>query len=107
MTMNPRDTDKLDYGGTRVRDDLRGAHRFLLDHVRTPGTWWTGSERVAIAAASRAAARCGLCRARRGSLSPAGGVGRHDGSGALPEDVTDTVHPAPIPRGSHGAGSTG
>jgi len=85
-------TDGLDYGGASVRDDLRGAHRHLLDHVRAPGTWWTGAERVAIAAGSRAAVHCGLCRARQDSLSPGAVDGRHEGSGELPENVIDTVH---------------
>ena len=85
-------TDELDYGGVAVRDDLRRAHRDLLDHVRAPGTWWTGAERVAIAAAARAAVRCGRCRASKASLSPRAVEGRHEGAGELPEHVTDTVH---------------
>ena len=65
--MREGDTDELDYGRAQVpvRKDLVAAHRFLLDHVRSPGTWWTGEERVAIAAESRQAARCALCRSRK------------------------------------------
>jgi hypothetical protein len=87
-------TDELTYASARVpiRDDLREAHRRLLHHIRAPGTWWTGAERVAIAAESRGAARCALCRARKASLSPGAVAGRHDTSGGLPEPVTDTVH---------------
>src|SRR2546426_11368334 len=42
-------TDGVEYKGARapVREDLREAHRFILDHVRSPGTWWTGAERAA------------------------------------------------------------
>jgi len=75
-----------------VRKDLVAAHRFLLDHMRTPGTWWTGEERVAIATEARGAARCALCRARKASLSPSAATGRHDGPHVLPENVVDAVH---------------
>src|SRR2546422_7548921 len=50
-------TDGVEYEGAQapVREDLREAHRFILDHVRSPGTWWTGAERAAMAAEARAA----------------------------------------------------
>ena len=87
-------TDGADYRGAQapVRDDLREAHRFILDHVRSPGTWWTGAERVEIAAEARGATRCALCRERRKSLSPGAVHGRHDGPHALAESVIDAVH---------------
>lgn len=31
-----------------IRDDLREAHRTVVDQWSHPGTWWTGSERLAI-----------------------------------------------------------
>jgi hypothetical protein len=85
---------QLDYAGasTPVPDDIAQAHRFLLDHIRSPGTWWTGAERVAIATESRRAATCALCRERKASLSPSAGQGAHDGEHGLPPDVVDTVH---------------
>src|SRR3989442_1631792 len=60
-------TDAAEYRGAQapVRDDLREAHRFILDHVRSPGTSWTGAERLEIAAEGRGATRCALCRGRR------------------------------------------
>jgi len=90
----PSRVDDLEYIGasTPVGDDLRRAHRFLLDHIRSPGTWWTGSERVAIATESRRAAGCGRCRERKASLSPGAVGGAHDGSHDLPANVVDTVH---------------
>src|SRR5262249_33251638 len=83
-----------DYGGAPVpvREDLKEAHRFLLDHVRAPGAWWTGQERVSIAAASRGAPGRGLLHARKESLSPAAIAGRHRTGGELREDVVDAVH---------------
>jgi hypothetical protein len=35
--------------GVIVRDDLADAHRLAWEHLATPGTWWTGAERVALA----------------------------------------------------------
>jgi hypothetical protein len=87
-------TQRVEYTGAEVpvREDLREAHRFILDHVGSPGTWWTGAERVAIAAEARGATRCTLCRERRKSLSPGAVRGRHDGAHTLPENVVDAVH---------------
>ena len=84
----------VDYQGAPapVRDDLRDTHRFLLDHIGAPGMWWTGQDRVAIAAESRGAARCTLCQARKESLSPGALTGRHDGPGTLGEHVIDAIH---------------
>src|SRR3989442_3830790 len=88
------DTEELEYRGAEapVRRDLVEAHRFLLDHVGAPGTWWTGEERVAIAAESRRAPRCALCRERKASLSPSAVAGQHDGPHTLAENVVGTVH---------------
>jgi len=85
---------ELDYDGAPapVREDLKEAHRFLLDHVCAPGTWWTGRQRAAIAAESRRASRCGLCQARKESLSPGAITGRHHADGELREDVVDAIH---------------
>src|SRR5439155_464741 len=40
-------TSAVEYEGAPapVRQDLREAHRFFLDHIRSPGTWWTGAGR--------------------------------------------------------------
>jgi hypothetical protein len=85
---------RFDYAaaGIPIRDDLRAAHEYLWEHLRSPGTWWTGAERVAIAAESRRAVACELCRSRKAALSPAAVTGRHDTTGELPEVVVDVVH---------------
>jgi len=77
-----------------IRDDLVLAHRQAWDRIALPGTWWTGRERVAIAAATRAADDCALCRRRRQALSPYGETGEHDGAnrGVLPAAAIDAVH---------------
>jgi alkylhydroperoxidase family enzyme len=84
----------VDYSaaGIPVRDDLTEAHAELLEHLRAPGTWWTGAERVAIAAESRNAPDCALCQERKNALSPSAVKGEHDSLGALPEVVVDVIH---------------
>jgi len=84
----------VDYSaaGIPIRDDLTKTHGELLEHLRAPGTWWTGAERVAIAAESRHALDCALCRERKDALSPSSVKGEHDSLGALPEAVVDVIH---------------
>jgi hypothetical protein len=36
-------------GTVTVRDDLAEAHRLAWDHVASPGSWWTGAQRVELA----------------------------------------------------------
>lgn len=84
----------IDYSaaGVPIRDDLRDAHRALWEHVRAPGSWWSGAERVAVVAESRAAQRCPLCQARKDALSPHAIQGRHESSGALPDAAVEVIH---------------
>ena len=82
----------FDYGGTNVREDIRAAQRCLWEHVRSPGSWWTGSERVAIAAEARNADTCGFCAARKSALSPGAVRGEHHRGGVLGPDLVDVVH---------------
>ena len=78
--------------GVPVREDLQQAHRDIWEHVRRPGTWWTGAQRVAIAAAARRATTCSLCGARKAVLSPKSVAGTHDTDGMLPDSVVEVVH---------------
>jgi len=66
----------------------------MWNRLAAPGTWWTGRERVAIAAEVRAARDCAACHARRLALSPEAVVGGHGSAsaGLLPEVVVDCVH---------------
>ncbi len=86
--------DELDYsaGPVAVRDDLRETHAFLREHLRSPGCWWSGAERLAMVRAARGAAECRLCRERQTALSPNAVQGTHDSDGALPENVVEVVH---------------
>lgn len=85
------DTGQL---GDPIRDDLVMGHRMAWERLAKPGTWWTGRERVAIAAESRAADYCSVCRARREALSPSAVEGHHDevSSDVLPAAAIDAVH---------------
>jgi alkylhydroperoxidase family enzyme len=84
----------LDYSaaGVAVRGDLIASHRALLEHIASPGTWFSGAERVAIARESRAAPDCALCHERRAALSPFAVEGRHDAATDLPDLVVEVAH---------------
>ena len=75
-----------------IRDDLAAAHGRAWAHIARPGTWWDGAARVAIAAETRQASGCALCRERKAALSPSAVVGCHDTLGELPEIVVEVVH---------------
>jgi hypothetical protein len=87
-------SQELDYTAARVpiRDDLRAAQQFVWEHIGSPGTWWTGEQRVAIAAEARHAAHCDLCGRRKAALSPHAFAGVHDTRAALPPNVVDVIH---------------
>ena len=51
-----------------VRDDVLDGLRFAWDRIAAPGTWWTGVERVAIAATARAAEPRPLWNRRPGTV---------------------------------------
>jgi len=75
-----------------IRDDLAKAHARAWERIGRPGTWWDGAARVAIAAETRHASSCRLCRRRKEALSPTAIEGTHDSLGALPEIVVEVVH---------------
>ena len=84
----------VDYAGADVpvRDDLRVTHLEMLDHFRRPGSWFTGAERLAIAAESRNALDCPLCLERKASLSPEQPAGKHSRVTDLPEPLVELAH---------------
>lgn len=75
-----------------VRDDFAAAHNRFWTRLAAPGAWWTGAERVAIAAEVRQAWNCRLCQARQDALTPAAVQGEHDHLGTLPSTAVDVVH---------------
>ncbi len=85
---------ELDYSaaGLEVREDLQSAHRMVLDHFRRPGCWFTGAQRIAIAAEARRALECPLCRERKAAVSPEHVQGEHASAGKLAETLVDVIH---------------
>jgi hypothetical protein len=77
-----------------VREDMLVTYRRAWDRIAEPGTWWTGAERVAIAAESRAAENCEFCERRAEALSPNSETGQHDGPSGeiLPPAAIDAIH---------------
>src|SRR5262245_22129131 len=75
-----------------VSPPMRDAHRHAWQRLAGPGTWWSGAERVAIAAEVRAARGCSLCRERKAALSPHAVPGEHIGSALLPAAAVEAAH---------------
>ena len=90
-----------------IRDDITASQRRAWGRLAAPGVWWTGAERVAIAAETRQAAGCGLCAKRRDALSPRAVAGGHEHLGALDPPAVEAVHairadPGRLTRAWHG-----
>ncbi len=87
-----------------VRDDFAAAHTRFWQRLASPGAWWTGAERVAIAAEVRHARHCVLCQERQKALArlrrrrasspctPAAVEGHHDHRGVLPDAAVEVIH---------------
>jgi hypothetical protein len=84
----------FDYAGlaSPVPEPMRAAHRRAWERLASPGTWWSGAERVAIAAEVRAARECALCGERKAALSPGAVEGEHASVSALPAPAVDAAH---------------
>src|SRR5262249_52439673 len=89
---NVMDLLSYDFAPFAVRSDLAEAHRRFWRRLARPGAWWTGVERVAIAAETRNARSCQLCRTRKSALSPNVISGEHDNRGTLPPPAVEAVH---------------
>ncbi len=62
----------------RIRAELTASHDHVWQQLAAPGTWLTGSERVAVARELRAARDCPFCQERKTSLSPGAIKGHHE-----------------------------
>lgn len=78
--------------GLPIRSDLESSHLETWKRIAAPGTWWSGAERVAIAAECRRARSCGLCAERKAAVSPFAVDGRHDTGNELAPEVVDVIH---------------
>jgi alkylhydroperoxidase family enzyme len=75
-----------------VRTDIVDLHQRIRQWLAEPGLWWSGAERIAVAAEVRNAKNCALCTDRKAALSPYGVDGVHDVVSELPAPVVDAVH---------------
>lgn len=75
-----------------VRQDLAAAYQQYWQTLATPGNWFSGAERVAIAAEVRNALDCPFCARRRQALSPYTMEGEHLCDDMLDSRVVDAVH---------------
>lgn len=82
----------FDYSALNIRHDLPEAYREAWLKIASPGNWWKGEDRVAIAAEVRAARDCSLCAERKSALSPFSVKGQHQATTNLPEVAIDAVH---------------
>lgn len=81
-----------DYRTLTIRQDLADAIARAWMHIASPGTWWTGPQRVAMAAEVRKAVTCKLCAQRKAALSPYTVPGSHDSASDLPDVVIEVIH---------------
>jgi hypothetical protein len=82
----------FDYAGLPIPEAMRAAHRRAWERLAAPGAWWTGAERVAIAAQVRAARTCALCQERKAALSPHTVAGEHVATELLPAPAAEAAH---------------
>lgn len=87
-------TTTIDLAGERlpIRPALLAAVEEAWQRLASPGTWWSGADRLAIAAEARQAHQCPLCRARREALSPTHVSGTHDHTGRLSPEAVEAIH---------------
>lgn len=75
-----------------MRESLAREVEVAWGRLASPGTWWTGAERLAIAAEARHAGNCGLCQQRMAALSPYTVAGEHDTATNLPPAAVEAIH---------------
>ena len=75
-----------------IRDEIKRAHRLYWSRLAIAGSWWTGAERVDIAAECRAAVTCGFCAERKRALTPYIDEYKHESGTSLSDQTVDAVH---------------
>ena len=75
-----------------IRSDIGEAHRLYWSRLASPGSWWSGADRVSIAAECRAARDCNFCAERKTALSPYTDLYQHESVTDLPVRAVDAVH---------------
>lgn len=80
------------YPDGSIRPELTDAIDRAWSGLGKPGTWWTGGERIAIAAETRNAMTCAVCHERKAALSPHHVTGQHATLGELSAAAVDAIH---------------
>ena len=75
-----------------IRSGLKDAYKAYWQCLAEPGNWFSGEQRVAIAAEVRNAVACPFCATRKNALSPYSLEGEHLRGDTLSEQVVDAVH---------------
>ena len=75
-----------------IRQDLADAYSQYWQQLPRAGNWFTGAQRVAIAAEVRNALVCPFCEQRKQALSPYNQAGDHLSGDVLERGVVDMVH---------------
>ncbi len=75
-----------------IRAGLVDVHKDYWQTLAKAGSWFTGAERIAIAAEVRNALQCTFCAQRKTALSPYALQGEHLKGDVLSDDVVDAVH---------------
>lgn len=84
----------IDYGAAAwpIRPAFAAAHGRFWKRLAKPGSWWTATERIAIAREVRNAPSCDLCIERKRALSPNAVDGDHDCTTDLPHAAIEAIH---------------
>jgi hypothetical protein len=75
-----------------MRTELSEALTRTWQALGACGVWWTGGQRVAIAAEARAARDCPLCHARKAAPVPQAVAGAHAAATALGPAAIEAIH---------------
>lgn len=75
-----------------IRAELAREIEIAWRRLASPGTWWDGAERLAIAAEARHAAACALCKRQKAALSPYTERGRHGSLGVMSATAVEAIH---------------
>ena len=75
-----------------IRKDLAEAHGRAIDRLSSPGTWFSGAERLRIAEEVRNAKLCSLCKKQKEAISPNAVTGEHSGLNGLSTPIVEIVH---------------
>ena len=74
------------------RGVVASLHAQVLAELASPGDWWDAPSRRAAIEEARAARSCGVCDARRATLSPEAVAERHRSHDVLSDAAVEVIH---------------